>query len=152
MAWSKWNVHLGVLLRCQKNDAAPWKRCLSRHQAMPSYIHRTIRQAAPGYQPLKGNVKRSCVFMLQHQWGYWFGISHPERFIELCTSRSLCHQGSAKSFGVPEATVQICYSQKLEFVQLLKRAPWNCCIFLPIYPTGAHVSVCRSKSILNRNF
>lgn len=41
--------------------------------------------------------------MLAHRWGYQFGILHHRCFIELCTH----HQGSAVSFGVPEATVSI---------------------------------------------
>lgn len=98
------NNHPGFLFRCQNNDALTHKQCLSRHQAMPSYVYRAIRQAAPGHEPLKVNVKRSSVFMLEHHRGYQFGIC----FIELCPS----HQGSTVNFSVPEATVSIFETSK----------------------------------------
>lgn len=88
--------------------------------------------------------------MLQHQWGYQFGILHQKCFIELCPS----HQGSPESFGVPEATVSISATSKnMTVCCFLKDQPEVVAYFIPtnqIYLTGAfkHIQniVCRSSA------
>ena len=87
-------MHPGVLFRCQKNDAVTHERTDVSIRRLPSYIYRTIRQAAPGHNPLRINVKGSSVFMLEHRRGYLLGSSHHGCFIESRPS----HQGSTGSF------------------------------------------------------
>lgn len=76
--------------------------------------------------------------MLEHHWGYLFGILHHRCFIELCPN----HQGSAVSYGGPQETetsknMAVCLA-------VLKDQTGAFACFSPsnhAYFTGAH-SVC----------